>query len=50
MGLIFVIGNAVGTKPFKPIYKSKFPKVTFRIFGVSAILTNEKYFGYIILR
>lgn len=47
---IFVIGNAERTKPFKPIYKSKFPKVTFQIFGVLAILTNEKYFGCIILR
>lgn len=50
MGFIFVIGNPIGTKPFTPIYKSKFPKVTFQIFGVSTILTNEKYFGCIILK
>lgn len=50
MGFIFVIENAVGIKPFKRIYKSKFPKVTSQIFGVLAILTNEKYFGCIILR
>lgn len=50
MGFIFVIGNPVGIKPFKLIYKNKFPKVTFQLFGVLAILTNEKYFGCIILR
>lgn len=49
MGFIFVIENAVEIKPFKSVYKSKFPKVTSQIFDVSAILTNEKYFGCIIL-
>lgn len=46
LGFIFVIGNIVGTKPFKHVYKNKFHKVTSQLFVFSAILT-DRYFDCI---
>lgn len=53
MGFIFVIGNPVGTEPFKPIYESKLPKnhiSNFWCFSNTNFNNNGEYFGCIILR